>query len=174
MKFKNTKTLFLVAFFGSFLIPASIIFFWGFVGFFDSDGFVSVIYNWAIGAGGIWLLIVLEIIIVLITLMLWYTLKLKDVESLTVEEVVGKRKKKIIKKVNKLEIEDINSKPSKGRKKIKEMEKRHYDPDDDGAVQRRNRNNEPEQKPNPTPSSPPQNNPPSQNSRPTKRRGPII
>lgn len=116
---KNTKMLFLISLFGCFILPGFVGIFAALSIFFDLSGHVS---NWILVNGGIWLLVVYQFIIVLITIMLWLTLKLKDAQAITVDDVVkGKKSQSTIKKVETIDIGEISA-PQ--RKEVKKLEKR--------------------------------------------------
>jgi hypothetical protein len=130
MTMKNTKTLFLISFFGCFILPGLIGLFAAFSIFFDMSGSVT---NWILVNGGIWLLAVYQFIIILITIMLWLTLKLKDVQSITTGDVIkGKKNNTVVKKVETIDISDISA--SK-RKEVKRLEKRFLVDDEEMSVQ---------------------------------------
>ena len=126
---KNTKTLFLISFFGCFILPILIGIFAAFSIFFDMSGSVS---NWILINGGIWILAIYQIIIILITVMLWLTLKLKDVEKITTASVVKGRKSETV--VKKVETIDISGITGSKRKEIKKLEKRNIIDDEDVVV----------------------------------------
>lgn len=119
---KNTKKIFQAFFFGIFALPAFILAISA-ISVFTGVPFFSRFYNW-VSNGWIWLLIVVEILIILITIVLWYTLRLKNIESLTVKEVVKHRKTKNPKIVEKIVITKVQGGPKKQRKELKTIEKR--------------------------------------------------
>ena len=118
---KNTKTLFLISFFGCFILPLMTVFFATLSIFFSVD-FIVAFSNWILFKGGLWILFIYEIIIILITIMLGLTLRLKNVEFITTEKVTkGRKSDVVIKKVKTIEIKDAE----KGkRKEVKVPEKR--------------------------------------------------
>lgn len=122
---KNTRTLFLISFFGCFILPGLIGIFAALSIFFDMSGPVS---NWILINGGVWILVVYQFIIILITIMLWLTLRLKDVEKITTEDVIrGRKSQSAVKKVETIDISNLSG--SK-RKEIKKIEKRDITDDE--------------------------------------------
>lgn len=119
---KNTKTAFNIAFFGCFVMPAFLLTIFAISVMTQIPFFVSF-WTWIAG-GMIWLLVVIEVIIFLITIILWYTLRLKNIESITTEEVVKHRKNKEPKVIEKIVITTVNKKEKKKRKAIGEIERR--------------------------------------------------
>lgn len=119
---KNTKTAFNIAFFSCFAIPAFLLTIFA-MSFLTQIPFFVSFWTWIYG-GMIWLLVVIEVIIFLITVILWYTLRLKNIESITAEEVVKHRKNKEPKVIEKIVITTVNKKEKKKRKVIGEIERR--------------------------------------------------
>lgn len=116
---KNIKMLFLISLFGCFILPGFIGIFSALSIFFDISGFIS---DWILVGGGIWLLIVYQFVIILITIMLYLTLRLKDAQAITTDDVVkGKKSQSTIKKVGTIDIDEISA-PQ--RKEVKKLEKR--------------------------------------------------
>lgn len=119
---KNTKTAFNIAFFSCFAMPAFLLIIFSISVMTQIPLFVSF-WTWIAG-GMIWLLVVIEVIVFLITLILWFTLRLKNIESITTEEVVKHRKNKEPKVIEKIVITTLNKKEKKKRKAIGEIERR--------------------------------------------------
>ncbi len=119
---KNTKAAFNIAFFSCFVIPAFLLTIFAISVMTQIPLFVSF-WTWIAG-GMIWLLVVIEVIIFLIAVILWYTLRLKTIESITTEEVVKHRKNKEPKVIEKIVITTVNKKEKKKRKAIGEIERR--------------------------------------------------
>lgn len=120
---KNTKTAFNIAFFSCFAMPAFLLTIFSISVMTQIPFFVSF-WTWIYDKGMIWLLVVIEVIIFLITVILWYTLRLKNIESITTEEVVKHRKNKEPKVIEKIVITTVNKKEKKKRKAIGEIERR--------------------------------------------------
>lgn len=120
---KNTKTAFNIAFFSCFAIPAFLLTIFA-LSFMTQIPFFVSFWTWIYDGGMIWLLIVIEVIIFLITVILWYTLRLKNIESITTKEVVKHRKNKEPKVIEKIVITTVNKKEKKKRKVIGEIERR--------------------------------------------------
>lgn len=119
---KNTKTAFNIAFFSCFALPAFLLTIFALSFMTQIPLFVSF-WTWIYG-GMIWLLVVIEVIIFLITVILWYTLRLKNIESITAEEVVKHRRNKEPKVIEKIVITTVNKKEKRKRKVIGEIERR--------------------------------------------------
>lgn len=119
---KNTRTAFNIAFFSCFGLPAFLLIMFAISVMTQIPLFVSF-WTWIAG-GMIWLLVVIEVIIFLIAVILWYTLRLKTIESITTEEVVKHRKNKEPKIIEKIVITKVNKKEKKKRKAIGKIERR--------------------------------------------------
>lgn len=152
---KNTKTAFNIAFFSCFAIPAFLLIIFA-ISVMTQIPFFNSFWTWIYG-GMIWLLVVIEVIIFLITVILWYTLRLKSIESITAEEVVKHRKNKEPKVIEKIVITTVNKKEKKKRKVIGEIERRVV-PEKE-VVKREvvveEKPKQVKQKPDPTPTTPP-------------------
>ena len=120
---KNTKTAFNIAFFSCFAIPAFLLTIFA-LSFMTQIPFFVSFWTWIWEEGMIWLLVVIEVIIFLIAVILWYTLRLKNIESITTKEVVKHRKNKEPKVIEKIVITTVNKKEKKKRKAIGEIERR--------------------------------------------------
>ena len=152
---KNTKTAFNIAFFSCFVIPAFLLTTFAISVMSQIPLFVSF-WTWIAG-GMIWLLVVIEVIIVLIAVILWYTLRLKTIESITTEEVVKHRKNKEPKVIEKIVITTVNKKEKKKRKAIGEIERRVVSEPEvvKRGVVAEGKPKQVEKNPNPTPPTPP-------------------
>lgn len=120
---KNTKNFYIASFFACFLLPAMVVLF-GALSIFTQNKFVVDVVNSFTSGGSLWILIVYEIILILITLMLGLTLKLKEAESITTDEVVkGKPRESNIKKVEAIDL-TVKVLEKTSRKLVKQIEKR--------------------------------------------------
>ena len=151
---KNTQTAFNIYFFSCFAIPAFLLTIFA-LSFMTQIPFFVSFWTWIYDGGMIWLLIVIEVIIFLITVILWYTLRLKNIESITTKEVVKHRKNKEPKVIEKIVITTVNKKEKKKRKTIGEIERRVI-PETEVVKREAIVEEKPKQvKKNPTPPTPP-------------------
>lgn len=125
---KNMKTirqLFLVGFWTTLLLPISIVVFSA-IKIFLPVTFIDKFFGWIFFNGGIWILAVIEIIIFLITLMLFLTLRLSTREVIEDEKGIRiVRKSEDLDKIQTVEYREAPVEVKKlNRKEIKNLEKR--------------------------------------------------
>lgn len=137
-KIENTKRAFQISFFACFALPAFLLTVAA-ISFFTGVTLFNNFYSWLLG-GFIWLLVVIEIMIILIALLLWYTLRLRSIESITTEEVIKTRRRRDPVVVEKVVITTVTSGGKRKRREIGELEKREIE-DDKPIVERRSRIN---------------------------------